>query len=419
MPTLEFNEPTLNGKASICKYKGRRYFNLRVKRDGHRYTHISLNTEKLDQAHKNALDAYVRVMSKPPKSNKEKTSIKKFELLHSKCIDNFWHLVGHKVDIPKKNSYKCLNIGKYELFLYNLKNEVKVFLNKCPHRGSKIFNQNFGNSPLKCPYHGWVFTPSKTFVPRIDTFKTNPNPEDSRLESWKVKLVGGFIFIAKNPFFSLSKQLGKEVTSFLELIGYSLNKCESVRQITYDSNWLIAVENALEPYHLISIHPETLNELKLDDGINKIWDWASLWNAPSNNQRLHNSTKRLKNGIKTKFNIEGYWTLFLYPFAQISSTEGISYAIQFFDPCEKSFIDKTIMNTSLYSPHLNNNAIGKSLSSFYDSVSELNYKVFKEDADICAQVPLNSWTFSPLKYASSLEIKVDQFKKCCTKVINL
>ena len=49
----------------------------------------------------------------------------------------------------------------------------------------------------------------------------------------------------------------------------------------------------------------------------------------------------------------------------------------------------------------------------------MNYKVFKEDADICAQVPLNSWTFSPLKYSSSLEIKVDQFKKCCTKVINL
>ena len=86
-------------------------------------------------------------------------------------------------------------------FIYNLKNEVKVFLNRCPHRGSKIFNQNYGNSPLKCPYHGWVFTPSKTFVPRIDTFKQNPNPEESRLESWKVKLVGGFIFIAKDPFF--------------------------------------------------------------------------------------------------------------------------------------------------------------------------------------------------------------------------
>ena len=63
MPTLEFIEPTLNGQASICKYKGRKYLNLRVLRDGRKYTHISLNTEELEQAHRNALDAYVKVMS--------------------------------------------------------------------------------------------------------------------------------------------------------------------------------------------------------------------------------------------------------------------------------------------------------------------------------------------------------------------
>ena len=110
MPTLEFSEPTLDGKASICKYKGRRYFNLRVKRDGHRYTHISLNTEELDQAQKNALDAYVKVMSIPPSSRKETKNDNRLKSLYNKCIENFWHLVGHKVDIPKKNSYKCLNV---------------------------------------------------------------------------------------------------------------------------------------------------------------------------------------------------------------------------------------------------------------------------------------------------------------------
>ena len=50
MPTLEFIEPTLNGQASICKYKGRKYLNLRVLRDGRKYTHVSLNTEDLDKA---------------------------------------------------------------------------------------------------------------------------------------------------------------------------------------------------------------------------------------------------------------------------------------------------------------------------------------------------------------------------------
>ena len=89
MPSLEFQEPTLNGQAFICKYKGRRYLNLRVLRDGRKYTHISLNTEELEQAHKNALDAYVKVMSCPPRSSKETTTIKRIfeKFMEQKQLD--------------------------------------------------------------------------------------------------------------------------------------------------------------------------------------------------------------------------------------------------------------------------------------------------------------------------------------------
>ena len=77
MPTLEFLEPTLNGQASICKYKDRKYFNLRVKRDGKRYTHISLNTDDIEKAKKNAIDAYVKVVSEPPRSSKSTMTIQR------------------------------------------------------------------------------------------------------------------------------------------------------------------------------------------------------------------------------------------------------------------------------------------------------------------------------------------------------
>ena len=71
MPKLVFNEPTLNGAAFICKYEDRKHFNLRVKRNGHRYTHVSLNTDDLETARKNAIDAYVKVVATPPRSSKE------------------------------------------------------------------------------------------------------------------------------------------------------------------------------------------------------------------------------------------------------------------------------------------------------------------------------------------------------------
>ena len=75
MPTLEYQESTLNGEATICKYKDRKYFNLKVYRGGKKYTHISLNTEDIEQARKNAIKAYVKVVSEPPRASKSTMTI--------------------------------------------------------------------------------------------------------------------------------------------------------------------------------------------------------------------------------------------------------------------------------------------------------------------------------------------------------
>ena len=75
MPALEYQESTLNGEATICKYKDRKYFNLKVYRGGKKYTNISLNTDDIEQARKNAIKAYVKVVSEPPRSSKSTMTI--------------------------------------------------------------------------------------------------------------------------------------------------------------------------------------------------------------------------------------------------------------------------------------------------------------------------------------------------------
>ena len=77
MPKIEAKEPTLNGQAFIIKYSERQTFYLRVSRGNKKYTHISLNTSDIDQAHKNALSAYVKVESEPPKSKSRKLNFEK------------------------------------------------------------------------------------------------------------------------------------------------------------------------------------------------------------------------------------------------------------------------------------------------------------------------------------------------------
>ena len=77
MPSVEYQESTLNGEATICKYKDRKYFNLKVYRGGKKYTHISLNTEDIEVARRNAIKAYVKVVSEPPRSSKSTMTIQR------------------------------------------------------------------------------------------------------------------------------------------------------------------------------------------------------------------------------------------------------------------------------------------------------------------------------------------------------
>lgn len=89
MPKIEAKEPTLNGQAHIIKYAERETLFLRVNRGGKRYTNVSLNTTDFTQAHKNALSAYVKVESEPPKSRASKTLLARIcdEYLNEKSIE--------------------------------------------------------------------------------------------------------------------------------------------------------------------------------------------------------------------------------------------------------------------------------------------------------------------------------------------
>ena len=68
MPKTIFKELTLNDQAHIIKYNHRDTFYLRTKRDGKRYTNVSLKTEDLEVAKKNALITYLKTAAEPSKS---------------------------------------------------------------------------------------------------------------------------------------------------------------------------------------------------------------------------------------------------------------------------------------------------------------------------------------------------------------
>ena len=349
--------------------------------------------------------------------NKSRSEVSR---LQSVCIEGFWHLVCHRSSVASHGSYLRIRLGSYDLFIHNHQDELSCYVNKCPHRGSRIVTSAFGVSHLQCPYHGWSFQPSGTSVPRLDTFNESPlDPRQARLEPWLLEDFHGFIFVALKPLLSLFDQIGENSSNLLVSISNSINKCSSTQIVQYNTPWMLAVENALEPYHVSKVHPDTLGIVGLDDGVNSMWSWSSLWHASSSNVKLSRSSSFIGNSLDIQNRVSGYRSLYIFPFSMLSSTESLSFALQLYQP--SSFFEEphTSLLTSLYIPSIKDGRMRDSVEEFYRSTSEMNLKIFEEDARISSLVSPDSWSIEPLPYVTTLESKVNHFRSCCEKALFL
>lgn len=343
----------------------------------------------------------------------------RYSSLHSACIERFWHLVCHKSSVPQNGSYLRVHLGQYDLFIHNTNGRLSCYVNKCPHRGSRIVSSLSGSSALQCPYHGWSFQPHRTCVPRSDTFSSSIDPTKARLDQWYLEEVSGFIFVALNPAIPLAHQIGHNVSDLLSRLGTSIAVCHTSQIIDFTSPWVLAVENALESYHVPKVHPSTLGRVGLSDGVDSLWPWASLWSSPISNKRLARLSSLLSESLLLSHKTSGYFSLYIFPFSMLSSTESLSFSLQLYQPSLSITDAKTSLLTSLYIPSIIDSRKRQSILDFYQATAATNTRIFQEDATVSSLVDPCSWSDQPLPYITTLEAKIDHFRQCCRKVQRL
>lgn len=338
--------------------------------------------------------------------------------LDSRCILHFWHLVLHRSSISTHNSYQRIQLGSFDLFLYNHNGSIACYVNSCPHRASRLISSVSGCQPLRCPYHGWSFRPDGTSIPSYSTFSPEQDPRAARLEEWLTYELNGFIFISLKPHSSVYDQIGQHSYQMLMDIGKSISALHSLSTIRFDSPWTLAVENALEPYHLTSVHSDTLALLGLDSGTNKLDTWSSLWTASTHKHKLINTFDILRSRISAPFHLNGYFSLYLFPFSMLSSTAALSFSLQVYQPSPRSANPFTTMLTSLYKPAITNDRYLQMAEGYFTGIAKMNDRIFTEDASIVSLVHADSWSPEPLRYCSELEHKINHFRTCCRNLLN-
>ncbi len=139
---------------------------------------------------------------------------------------------------------------------------IKVFSNRCRHRGAKILDKNScATKNVSCPYHGWTYGDRGNLIDATHDPKINQSKNNLSLRSYKSTVQGELNWIQLME----DSQIGRQVLSDWETVSRELTLDGSfcVDQFEFEcrANWKLGVESFMETYHFQHTHAETLGSL--------------------------------------------------------------------------------------------------------------------------------------------------------------
>ncbi len=236
-----------------------------------------------------------------------------------------WNFVGHIDQLPLPGNYVTLDLVGVPIAMVRGKDgTIRAFANSCRHRGAKLLDGQGEVAAIRCPYHSWTYdlTGKLRGAPQMedtDGFAL----ADHALDEFRVGVWGGFIFLCLDPAApSLEDFLG-ELPDLLR--SYALNDMGLVRLKTWDiaCNWKIYVENAMESYHVPTVHSKTiqLQRRDINPPLHGEGQWCGLYTR-------HQGSRALEVG-ETGFpyipslegqSAEGTYYILLYPTTMLALT---------------------------------------------------------------------------------------------------
>jgi len=191
-----------------------------------------------------------------------------FDLEMERLWHSAWIYVGHDSQVPAIGDYYSAEIARQPLVMLRAADgAVRVFYNRCAHRGSRLVSANTGNCGgiLRCPYHGWTY--------RLDgTLRTMPLKSgyaDTGFEQSaaargltavpSMAVHRGFVFV----------RLSRDGPSFAEYFGDSLSSIDNMAdrspvgrlevvggtlRYMHNCNWKMFIENLNDTMHPMVAH---------------------------------------------------------------------------------------------------------------------------------------------------------------------
>jgi phenylpropionate dioxygenase-like ring-hydroxylating dioxygenase large terminal subunit len=175
-----------------------------------------------------------------------------------------WNFFGRADRIPDPGDYFAVDfVGVPIIIVRGKDGEVRAFSNSCRHRGAAMLRGEGNCNAIRCPYHSWAYDFEGKLIVAPEMEETKDfRMEDFPLIPLRLELWAGFIFVNFDDKAGPLKEHLGSLPEVLSSYGYEDMRCVRLKEYAIESNWKIYVENAMEAYHVSTVHRSTLSRQK-------------------------------------------------------------------------------------------------------------------------------------------------------------
>lgn len=175
-----------------------------------------------------------------------------------------WQVACREEEIPNPGDYVNYEIGRESILVVrNGSGAINAFHNVCPHRGRRLRDDERGNlRAIFCGYHAWTFDLDGKVdaIPSREDWNGCPAVSDEDLSLTRVQCDtwGGWVWINMDPDAPTLREYLGPMPGRLDRYEWEHCRIRSHQTVIFPVNWKVALEAFVEPYHVISTHPQLL-----------------------------------------------------------------------------------------------------------------------------------------------------------------
>jgi len=161
-------------------------------------------------------------------------------------LRRYWHPIAASSELAIEPVLQVRLLGENLALYRNEQGELGLMAERCPHRGASMAYGIPEDSGLRCPYHGWLFSPQGRCLEMPAEPATSTFHHRIRIPAYPVQELGGLVWAYLGP------APAPLLPRYDFLVREDLNREIGVTRLP--CNWLQPMENSLDPVHTEYLH---------------------------------------------------------------------------------------------------------------------------------------------------------------------